>query len=337
MKTHRVLTFTLLAAMSPGLLHGATPARKPARKTAPKRDLHIYLPRTKTLTVDQVTVGDLCIVRSADPALQAAALAVTLGRAPFAGETLVIDRATILGRLAANRINSRTVALTGAPSISLKRNASTFSPEQVLGAAQEYLQTQRPGRPGCGYRLVRSVKSLLAPSKGKATLSVAPLKDPPDGYVKLEVAAVVDNKKLSTSELLFKITYPHRQALATQAIAAGTVFTPHNTRLQTINLDAEPPKSWSLPYGAEATKNIKAGAVILSGMTRAHKLEIVVKRRQAVTMIVRGPGFLVQGKGEAMQDGRPGDLIKIRNTMSSRIVMALVQYDGTVVPSMEIN
>lgn len=329
MKTTLVLTITLVIATSPGLLQAGTPPEK-----AP---LQIYLPRTRTLTVDQVTIGDLCIIRCPDDALLAAATAVTLGRAPFADETLVIDRSTILSRLAASGISSASFTLSGAQSISLRRNASTFSPGQVLGAAQKYLHKHRPGPPGCGYRLVRKAKGLLVTSDGKATLSVVALADPPRGYVKLEVAAMVGRKKVGTTDLLVKMTFPRRQAVATQAIPAAAVFTPHNTRLRTVHTDIEAPKDWSPPYGKEATKNIQAGTVILPGMTRAHKLEIVVKRKQAVTMIVRGPGFLVQGKGEAMQDGRPGDTIKVRNTMSRRVIMAKVQYDGTVVPTMEIN
>jgi len=331
MRTLPVLTITLVIALSPAALQAGDPAEKTT--------LQIYLPRTKTLTVDQVTIGDLCIIRSSDDALQAGAAAVTLGRAPFAGETLVIDRSTILSRLAANSISSKTVALslTGAQSIRLKRDAGTFSPAQVIGAAQEYLHKHRPGAPGSGYRLVRKAKGILVPTRGKATLSVSALEDPPRGYVKLEVAAVVDDKTVTTTELLVKITYPHRQAVATQALSAGTIFTRHNTRLRTVHMDTEAPKNWAPPYGAEATKNIKAGAVILPGMTRAHKLEIVVKRKQAVTMIVRGATFMIQGKGEAMQDGRPGETIRVRNTMSSRIIKAIVQYDGTVVPATETN
>jgi len=313
----------------------AAPAKAAARPA--KAALHVYVPRTRTHTDGAMTLGALCIIRCADSALRDKAGGVTMGRAPLAGETLVIDRATILSRLAAVGIKGPAVTLSGAPSLALSSEASTFSPEQILGAARAHFGEHRPGPAGCGYRLVRKVGRLSVATRGKPKLTVRSVAGAPAGYVKLEAAATAGTRTLGAVAMLFKITYPHRQAVATQAISAGTVFTPHNTRLRTVNLDQPPKAGWQPPYGTEATRNVAPGTVVVASMTRAHKLEIVVRRKQAVTMIVRGAGFLVQGKGEALQDGRPGETIKVRNTTSSRIVKARVQYDGTVVPTMEIN
>ena len=52
-------------------------------------------------------------------------------------------------------------------------------------------------------------------------------------------------------------------------------------------------------------------------------------------MSVRGLGFRISGKGLALQDGRPGDCVRVRNIRSQRIVVANVRRDGTVEPLME--
>ena len=311
----------------------SAPAAAPANKAV----LRVYVPRAKALSGNEAPLGALCVLRCDDAAVLAKASAVRMGRAPFAKETIVIDRGTILSRLAASGISRRRVVFTGAPSIRLTRNASTFASEKIFAAARKYLSEKSPGPAGCGYRLVRTIDPLVAASPGRATLCIRPAKDSPNGYVKLEAAAAENGATLAAAGLLFKITYPHRQAVATEAMGSGAVFTPHNTRLRTAYLDQPAVKDWSAPYGTEATQNITPGTVITAGMTRAHKLEIVVRRKQVVTMVIRGAGFVVQGKGEALQDGRPGQYIKIRNTSSKRIVLAKVQYDGTVSPSMESN
>lgn len=323
-----------LGAEAPG-----KPARvpgKPAAQSA-KPAVHVYVPRARMLKDGAMTLASLCIIRCGDADLRDRARAVTMGRAPQAGETLVIDRATILSRLAAAGIKGDAVAVSGAPALALSNDASTFSTDQILAAARAYLDEQRPGAAGCGYLLVRKVEHLSVATRDKATLTVRTVPGAPAGYVKLEAAATAGPRTLGAAAMLFKITYPHRQAVATQAISAGTVFTAHNVRIRTVNLDQPAERDWQPPYGTEATRNIAPGVVVAASMTRTHKLEIVVRRKQAVTMIVRGAGFLVQGKGEALQDGRPGDMIKVRNNSSSRIVKATVQYDGTVVPTMEIN
>ena len=297
--------------------------------------LRVYVPRAKTVTGSEMTLGDLCVVRCGEAALRAKAAAVKMGRAPFAKETIVIDRATIRSRLAAGGINGRKAVFTGAPSVTLTRNESVFGSDRILAAARAYLNEHPPAPTGSGYRLVRKIGDLTVPSAGKVRLDVRVLPDTPRGYVKLEATAVAGKQRLGAVEILFKITYPHRQAVATVQIRSGAVFTPRNIRLCTVWLDQSPPKDFSPPYGMEAAGNIPSGTVISSGMTRAHKLEIVVRRKQVVTMIIRGPGFMVQGKGQAMQDGRPGQYIKVRNATSNRIVIAKVHYDGTVAPSME--
>ena len=47
------------------------------------------------------------------------------------------------------------------------------------------------------------------------------------------------------------------------------------------------------------------------------------------------PGFTISGTGLALQDGRPGDFIRVRNVDSKRIVVAKVTADGTVAPVIE--
>jgi len=297
--------------------------------------LRVYVPRAKTVTGAALTLGALCVLRCDDDALQDDADDVKMGRAPFAEETIVIDRATILSRLAAAGIPPAKVAFSGAGSVTLSRNERVFASKQVLSAARAYLDEHPPGPPGSGYRLVRKTGRLTVASSTKTTLRVRALPDTPRGFVKLEVVAMAGKRRLAAAEVLFKITYPHRQAVAAEPIRTGAVLTSRNTRLRTVWLDQPAPKDVSTPYGMEAARNIAQGTVITAGMIRARKLEIVVRRKEVVTMVIRGPGFMIQGKGQALQDGRPGQYIKVRNATSNRIVIAKVQYDGTVTPSME--
>jgi len=49
-------------------------------------------------------------------------------------------------------------------------------------------------------------------------------------------------------------------------------------------------------------------------------------------MRIAGPTFVITSQGSAMQDGRTGDYIKVRNIDSKKIVTAKVMFDGTVEP-----
>jgi flagella basal body P-ring formation protein FlgA len=59
---------------------------------------------------------------------------------------------------------------------------------------------------------------------------------------------------------------------------------------------------------------------------------VAVRRGETVVMRLRGPGFLLTGLGQALEDGRPGGFIKVRNVDSSRVITAKVAADGSVEP-----
>lgn len=58
--------------------------------------------------------------------------------------------------------------------------------------------------------------------------------------------------------------------------------------------------------------------------------EVVVKRADAVRIVAKIGTVRIEAKGEAMQDGKTGDLIRVRNINSSNIVLGRVDGRGIV-------
>jgi flagella basal body P-ring formation protein FlgA len=58
----------------------------------------------------------------------------------------------------------------------------------------------------------------------------------------------------------------------------------------------------------------------------------VIQRNQTVRLRVQGAGFLITGVGQALQEGRVGEYIKVRNVDSKRVVTGRVAFDGAVEP-----
>jgi flagella basal body P-ring formation protein FlgA len=84
-----------------------------------------------------------------------------------------------------------------------------------------------------------------------------------------------------------------------------------------------------------ATAPVNASSVIRPATLRAGDDLIAVRRKQAVVMKINGPGFSIRGLGEALDDGRCGDVVRVRNLDSKRIVKATVLADGSVCPIAE--
>jgi flagella basal body P-ring formation protein FlgA len=51
-----------------------------------------------------------------------------------------------------------------------------------------------------------------------------------------------------------------------------------------------------------------------------------------VVIRIEKPGFLITAVGKAMQDGKAGEYIKVRNADSQRIILARINADGSVEP-----
>ena len=332
MKSRTLLVVATLFGLCPPALANDTPLR-------------IYLPRTADVKGPIVRLGALGIVRGEDAKLRLKAADVALGRAPWAKEHILIDRRTVMSQLAARGIPAELVQLLGAKEVVVGRHEKIVKTAELLKVAETFLNKRCRGRregspdassgdadPVDGWRLVRRPADLVIPDAGDIKLLPRLTKKAPRGYVKLEIVAISGERELAVSEVLYEPIYAHRQAVATKTMPPGEAISKENTKIETVTSRRPQNKGFSAPYGMIAARLIESGAVLRPGMIAPAQLEIVIRRNQPVVMQVRGPGFVVTAKGEALGPGRPGDFIKVRNVDSKRIVVAKVAFDGTVEP-----
>lgn len=79
--------------------------------------------------------------------------------------------------------------------------------------------------------------------------------------------------------------------------------------------------------GQLAKRSLSAGMVISPSELAAPRW---VMRGQVITLFVDSGGLQVRAQGEALADGAENDLVKVRNTMSGKVVNGFVTAPGTV-------
>jgi flagella basal body P-ring formation protein FlgA len=142
-----------------------------------------------------------------------------------------------------------------------------------------------------------------------------------------------DGKKIGVCEVIFGLKYNFRQAVTKVDIPAGAVISPENVKIEkTTSNYPESSNNWRLPYGLIAKRRVPAKTVLRPNMLGPVKSPIIAKRNQKVVIRIDGPGFLITALGKAMQDGRAGEYIKVRNADSQRIILVKVKEDGSVEP-----
>lgn len=310
---------------------------RPARAAEPP--VRIHLPRTAVVTAEKLHLAMLAIIRCDEPDTRRRILGLPLGRAPWPGEKVVIDRRTILGRLAAVEVPAETVRLTGAAEIEVSRRERRLTADEFLAAATACLEESHPAPEGCTWQVSAAAKGLAVADGGDVKLQAAADKSPAGNRLTVRVAAVEDDKELAAQDVTFRLAYLCKQAVAVEPVAPGVTLTPELVRLETVAKDRRTDMDFINPYGLVSTRPIAPGTVITRAMLRGPndrtRGEAVIRRNQVVVMRVDHPGFSVRALGQALQDGRVGEYIRVRNVDSKRIVAGCVMADGTVRPGIQ--
>ncbi len=310
----------------------AAPPAQPAPPRAPQ--LHVYLPRTVAVSGEDLALGEVAVVLCDSSDLEGRARKLSLGRAPWPKERLTIDRKTILSRLAAEGIGGKGVRIAGAPKATVTRRETVVDAETILARAEAFLADRDANSDGTVLEAVRPPDEVVLAGTEAPSFRCRLDDAPPAGHVRVAVTLHRGKRQMALREVLFRRRYRVPRAVAARDIEPGQALTPSNVRVRTEMASRPAGKAFQPPFGRIAARKIKAGETVRDGHTASAvtAAAVSVRRRQMVRMRVRGAGFVVTCVGQALEDGRAGELIKVRNVDSQRVVTARVAMDGSVEP-----
>ncbi len=294
--------------------------------------LQIYLPREVTIEGNAPRLGQVSIIRG-EESLVARAGEITLGRISVPGQKIVIDRPTVLSRLACNQIPTSKVTLTGAEKITIKRQQQIIKGSEFVELALSFLEKNPPHPLVCQLDPIRTPKDLVVSGASEyIKLSPRLTTSGTKNQAKIQIAVFANGKEIGTREVTFRLKYNCRRAVTLVELGAGAAITPENVKIEKTLSNHPEPADWSSPYGLIARRRLPTNTVIRPGMVGPTEPAIIVGRNKTVVIRVERPGLLVTAIGKAMQQARAGEYIKVRNVDSRRIILARVNEDGTVEP-----
>ena len=270
--------------------------------------LQLYLPREVTIKGDTISLGEVSIIRGnpREGGLQAKAGKILLGRILVPGQKIIIDRSMVLSRLACNGIPASEVTLTGAENITVGRQHKIIKGSEFVEMASAFLKENPPAGSVCQWEAIRIPKDMVVPEKSK-DIKFSPRLAKSTAKNQAKVQIVVDSP-------------------------AGAVISPENIKIDSAISSQPEPVDWKPPYGMVTKRAVSANIVLGPHMVAPVKPAVVIKRNQNVVIRIERPLLVVTAIGKAMNDGRTGEYIKVRNVNSQRIILAKVNEDGTVEP-----
>jgi len=294
--------------------------------------LKIYLPREVTIKDSNLTLGKVSIIRG-DDSLSSKAEKISLGRISVPGQKIIINRPMLLSRLACNGITTSQVTITGAEKIAVKQQNQTISSSEFVSLANSFLEKNPPGDSVSSWKLTRKPRDFIVSAGGKdIRFSCRLVQTGVKNLARVEVTVLSGTSKLGVRQVTFAMSYEHQQAVTKVDIPAGEVISPENIKIEKIQSNDPEPAGFKPPYGLLARRRLPANTVLAPNMLESPEPPVILKRNQNVLIRIERPGFLITAMGIAMQNGRAGDYIKVRNTDSMRIILARIKKDGTVEP-----
>jgi flagella basal body P-ring formation protein FlgA len=301
-------------------------------KTNEDSGLRVYLPREVAIEDEVINLGQISIIRGKEP-LVAKAGEIALGRISVPGQEIIVDRSTVLNRLACSGIPASKVTLNGAEKITVRQRQQIIKGNEFVKLASSFLEGNLPAESVCQSNPLWLPKDLVVPAAGKnIKLSPRLAKNNARNHAKVQFVVFQDGKEIGSREVTFRLRYNRHRAVTLVNIPIGTVITPENVKIEKTLSNYPQPANWCPPYGLVAKRRLPANTVIHPDMVGPLKPAVIVKRNSNVIIRLERLRLLVTAIGKAIQDGRAGDYIKVRNVDSQRIISAKVNEDGTVEP-----
>jgi flagella basal body P-ring formation protein FlgA len=294
--------------------------------------LQIYLPREIIVKGDCLTLGQLALLRGSDH-LVTKANGTLLGRISIPGQEVVIDRPTVLSRLASNGVPASVVAFVGAEKVMVKQQQQIIKGTDLVARASAFLKDNPSAVSACQFEPILVPQDFIAPESSKSIELRPRLVNGSTGnQAKVQIIALQDGKQIGSREVTFRLKYSCRTAVTLVDIPAGSVINSENIKIVNTLSNHPEPADWKPPFGLITKRNLPANTVLSANMVAPAGRPLVVERNQNVVIRIEKPGLLITALGKTMENGRAGEYIKVRNVDSQRIILAKVNEDGTVEP-----
>jgi flagellar basal body P-ring formation protein FlgA len=295
--------------------------------------VQIYLPREIAVSDSALKLGSVAVVRG-EPAAVEKAKGVGLGQLVLPGQKMAIDRTTVLSRLACSGIPAAQVTFTGAERVTVSRAGHTLSGMDLAQAARRFVeQSQIAGLDRA--EVVTQPRDLVLDGNQPALQLVPRLAQTglSSSGVKVHVAVCSAGTEVAGQDVLVRLRYRGHKVIATADLAKGTAISPQNVRVEEALVDQPASPSWQPPYGRVLRRAVANAAEIREDGLSDPPPTLAVKRNDLVAIRVERPGIVITATGKMLSDGRVGEIVKVRNVDSNRIILCKVMQDGSVEPA----
>ncbi len=150
------------------------------------------------------------------------------------------------------------------------------------------------------------------------------------GNTPLSIVLLKDQKRVGSVRVIGKVNVFKPVAKTARSIKSHEVIESDDIRFVKENLADLSPDVITDPeeiIGKEAVHSFRANEIV-----RKRDIEepLVIQKGDIVTILISTPGLVITSKGQALEGGRLGQVMKVKNIATRRVVLGMVKGHKTV-------
>lgn len=286
-----------------------------------------------TVAGPTIQLGDLALLSGDDPARLDVLRAVNMGGAPAPGQTSYLTGNILLARIMAAGIDPAAEGWVIPERVTVT-TLSQIVPGEVI--AQKVTQALMGNVSYPPADVTVKIRGGLADAQIPVGAYEIKVKFPNGvrlaGPTQATAEIWANGRAAKTIYLACNVQVLVPAIVVTSPVAPHKFVSPANVTVEKRSLASLPVRALKddSPLKLYWTRRtISPGTVLTEDML---DIPPVVTRNSPVTITVDNGTIYISASGLAMQDGRPGDIIRVQNVETKRIIMAKVQAKGTVIP-----
>jgi len=291
----------------------------------------VSLQPDSTVRGPEIRLGEIADIHGGDLAVVERLRAVAVARAPLPGLTRSLDMSYLKARLRMAHVDPAGLVLDFPPVISVTTASRQISSGDLVAAVREHILAARPeDADRLSVQSVGVTPAALVVPAGQLELKVRS-RAPAEllGSTSVTVEVWVDGALARTVSVAVRVGVATEVLVAARPIARGRTITLDDVRIERRELSAgqEPLHDPGAAQGRRASRNIAPGEPVLASLVIDPPL---IRRGDVVQLTAEGRGVRAIAQGEAKEDGKAGDVIRVRNLTSNRVVYGLVDAERSV-------
>lgn len=293
----------------------------------------VYVHAESEVDGPDVLLGDVADIVAEDSSIAAQLRTVKIANAAAPGDDLILTPQLVSVRLAGANLKYWDFAWEFPEKVRVITRSQTASGENLVALVTQYIEARLDrSNPKRSYQILaqRVPRDCLLPM-GKVRYEVElPYGIRYNAPTNAGVHVYVNEVFYLKIPMRMQVAMVEPVVVAVRSLAKGEVILPddvHLQELETSRLAAGYLTSLDDAIGMVARRKIPMGTPLANSLLDK---EILIQRSDVVNIVVDVNGVEISVEGQALQDGREGQAIRVKNSVSGRILTGKVVDETTV-------